>query len=340
MHRVPAAVVLLSFTLFASCTPSYTRYIKNYQSSVPAPEADYSNLNLWAAHPYKKDPSDSVPLPLQKEYLPDSTVDVFFIHPTTFTARDNSSMNAGYDDAALNAKTDYTTILFQASVFNEQRVFAPRYRQAHLRAYYVTDTASAREAFDKAYSDVKTAFQYYLDQFNGGRPIIIAAHSQGSTHAIRLLQEFFDGTTLGNRLVAAYIPGMNIPRNSFNTLKPCTDSLQTGCFCGWRTYKTGYEPEMEERYRTSYVTNPLSWTTDETYASDELHKGAVLRHFNKVYKHVTDAQVHGGYLWVKKPKFPGSILYRTANYHIGDINLFYLNIRSNLQTRIRAFWKR
>ena len=97
---------------------------------------------------------------------------------------------------------------------------------------------------------------------------------------------------------------------------------------------------MAVPYRESYVTNPLNWKTDESYAPASLNRGAVLRDFDKIYEHVTDAQVHGNYLWVKKPKFPGSILYRSKNYHIGDINLFYMNIRSNIQTRIRAFWKR
>lgn len=340
MHRIQAAVVLLSVLLLASCAPKYMRYISHYNFPSTRQQPDYSNFNYWAAHPWKHDPADSVPKPLRKAHIPDSVVDVFFIHPTTLTKYSDERMNADIYDAVLNAKTDYTSILFQASAFNQFRVFAPRYRQAHLRAYYIKDTVAALNAFDTAYADVKAAFEYYLEHFNGGRPIIIASHSQGSTHAIRLLKEFFDGTNLSNRLVVAYIPGMNIPRNSFNKLQPCKDSLQTGCFCGWRTYRQGFEPEIEERYRFSYVTNPLTWTTDEAYAPATENKGAVLRKFNKVYRHVTGAEVHGGILWVKRPKFPGSFLYRTSNYHIGDINLFYLNVRSNIQTRVRAFWKR
>jgi hypothetical protein len=340
MHRVPVVFVLLGLTFMLSCTPTYKRYIGRYNFSDARVGPDYGNTDHWAAHPYKKDPSDSVPAPLRKNYILDSVVDVFFIHPTTFTSASDARMNPDINEAELNAKTDYSSILYQASVFNEQRVFAPRYRQAHYRAYLISDTVAALQAFDKAYADVKAAFQYYLDNFNGGRPIIIASHSQGSTHAMRLLKEFFDGTTLGNRLVVAYIPGMNIPKNSFSQLQPCRDSIQTGCFCGWRAYRRGYEPVMEERYRSSYVTNPVNWTTDSTYASAKQNKGSVLRHFNKVYRNVTDAQVHEGFLWVKHPKFPWSALYKTSNYHIGDINLFYVNIRSNIQTRIRAFWKR
>ena len=88
-------------------------------------------------------------------------------------------------------------------------------------------------------NDLKTAFQYYLDHYNQGRPIIIASHSQGTTHAERLLKEFFEDKPLKSKLVVAYIIGMAIPKNYFSSLGPCKDSTQTGCFVGWRTYKKG-----------------------------------------------------------------------------------------------------
>jgi hypothetical protein len=56
-----------------------------------------------------------------------------------------------------------------------------------------------------------------------------------------------------------------------------------------------------------------------------------------MYKHTTDAQSSNGLLYVSKPKFPWGFLYSTKNYHIGDINLFYLNIRENVRQRIRSF---
>ena len=36
----------------------------------------------------------------------------------------------------INKKTDEKPILYQASAFNEFPVYAPRYRQAHIRAYF------------------------------------------------------------------------------------------------------------------------------------------------------------------------------------------------------------
>jgi hypothetical protein len=186
---------------------------------------------------------------------------------------------------------------------------------------------------------VRAAFQYYFDHFNLGHPIIIASHSQGSSHAIRLLQDFFDDKPLQEKLIVAYIVGMSIPKNSFHQLKPCSDSLSTGCFCGWRTFKRETKPPSLSRYKESFVTNPLSWDTTSNYAGDNLNKGGVLRNFNKLYPRVTDAQIHENILWSSRPKFPGSFLYRATNYHIGDINLFYVNIRENMMTRIGAYRK-
>ena len=256
------------------------------------------------------------------------------------SVKDGSSWNADINSDTINAKTDYSTILYQATAFNECRIFAPRYRQANLRAYYTKDTASAVQAFDLAYQDLKTAFQYYLDHYNNGRPIIIASHSQGSTHAIRLLKEFFDGKPLIDKLVAAYVVGMYIPQQSFTSLTPCKDSLQTGCFVGWRSFKNGFIADYVKIETTpSYTTNPLTWTMSEAYAPRELNQGAILTKFNKLLPHVADAQIHDGVLWLNRPHFPGSFLYRIKNYHIGDINLFYMNVRENVHARIAAYKK-
>lgn len=338
--RFGAGILLFfSFTIMTSCSSKiYTQSI-SYKFKSNNGRPDYSNLNYWAASPFKNDPSDEVPNGLAQQSK-DSIADVFFIHPTTYTDRTlPEGWNANIDDETLNQKTDKSTILYQASVFNKYcRVFSPRYRQANLQAFFSDDKISANAALDTAYQDVKNAFEYYLKYYNHGRPIIIASHSQGTLHAGRLLKEFFEEKPLQKQLVCAYIIGLPVFTNYFTQLKPCQDSASTGCFVGWRTFEEGYlAPFVEKEKIKVFVTNPLTWTPDTTLASSELNSGGILRNFNKVIPGLVHAQIHGNVLWVNKPKFFGNIFLKTKNYHIADYNLFYENIRENVGTRIRSF---
>lgn len=307
---------------------------------------DYSLLENWAAHPDKSDAADSIPgqLSVNEADLP---ADVFFIYPTTYIGKKGENQwNASIDDVSLNARTDETAILFQASLFNQAgRVFAPRYRQAHYEAYFTRDELSAKQAFQLAYQDVEAAFQYYLEHWNDGRPIIIASHSQGTTHAIPLIQKYFDGTDLQHQLVAAYLVGMPVTRDDFKSIPPCTSPDQTGCVCSWRTFQTGYVAHFKHPYLATrfaprpktIVTNPLSWKTDTLYVARQNNQGSLLFKFNEVVPDLVDAQVVRDMLWVTKPRFRGSIFIRTRNYHVADYNFFYFNVRANAVDRVQAF---
>ncbi|HET6722799.1 MAG TPA: DUF3089 domain-containing protein [Chitinophagaceae bacterium] len=339
MKQLVTGTILVLFV--SSCSDKYLAYKALYAFKSENKTPDYSNLNYWAAHPLKWDPSDSIPKPLRKNKR-DSLVDVFFLHPTIYTMElKDSNLNADIDDAYLNAKTDYSSILYQASVFNQHaRIYAPRFREAHISAYFTKDTLGSTNAFAMAYADIKSAFDYYLKNYNSGRPIIIASHSQGTTHALQLLKDYFENKPLQKQLVAAYLVGMRIPKDFFSSLKMCEDSLQTGCVCGWRTFRKGYKPDyIKAENGNSLVTNPITWKTDSEYASRKMNKGSVLFKFNKVYKKTTDAKIQDGVVWVNRPKFPWSFLYATKNYHVGDINLYYMEIRTNVETRIMSLNK-
>lgn len=341
-RSLSVSLIILSIYL-VSCADKYEVFRSQYQFKSLDGKPDYSKLNYWAAHPWKWDPSDSIPAPLKLEKT-DTAVDVFFLHPTTYTKKKNrpKQLNASIDDGYINAKTDYSTILYQASVFNQQaRVFAPRYRQGHIKNFFLKDKEKAARSFSRAYEDLKNAFEYYLQHWNNGRPIIIASHSQGSLLAEQLLKDYFENKPLQQKLVVAYILGWSVPKDYFSSLKMCADSLQTGCICSWRTLRKNFVPRyLKNEKGNSYATNPLTWSTDNGYAPRDLNKGSVLFNFNRIYMHTTDAQVSNGLLYVKKPKFPGSFFYFTRNYHIADINLYYLNLRENVQLRINMFWKK
>jgi hypothetical protein len=330
---------IIIILLFLSCSHKLIPININYDFKSLKGIPDYSSLNYWASHPWKTDKADNIPSSI-KDKNKDSLADVFFIYPTTYT---DPSMpmgwNADIDNIKINKKTDNSTILYQASVFNQNcRVFAPRYRQANLKAFYTTDELAAKKAFDLAYEDVKNAFEYYLKKYNQGRPIIIASHSQGTLHAARLLKEFFENKPLNKKLICAYIVGLPVFINNFTELQPCKDSSATGCFVTWRTFKEGYVPAfVRKEEQQAYVTNPLTWKLDENFATSSLNKGGILIDFNKVIPGLVHAQIHGSVLWVNKPKFFGNIFITMKNYHIADYNLFYINIRENIKTRIQSY---
>jgi hypothetical protein len=329
---------LLSF-IGAGCSSKVTSYTgeKAFKSETGIP--DYGNLDYWAAHPNKWDPGDTIPAAIQG-VSKEKVADVFYLHPTTLTGeREEGITNASIDDPQINYKTDHTAILYQASVFNERaRVFAPRYRQAHIGMYGEKDTVKQRAAFELAYQDIKKAFEYYLQNENKGRPIIIASHSQGTTHSTRLIKEYFDNKPLRNQLVCAYLVGMGVKKNSYQTIPVCQDSISVGCFTSWRTFRYDYTDGWATRDDTTIaVVNPITWKTTNEIIERTMHQGAILYNLKKVYQQTHETQAEGGALWITRPKFPGSFLYTSKNYHAGDINLFYVDIRKDVSRRIDNF---
>jgi hypothetical protein len=340
----PVLFIVLAFFITSCGQDNYAKYAPVYNKVTMDEVPDYTNLSNWAAHPAKNDPSDSVPRPLINSYQPAQLVDVFFLHPTSYL--DSSKpygWNASLKDTKTNIYTDYSSILNQASVFNEVgEIYAPRYRQAHIQAYYpitAADSVNAIAAFELAYLDIKNAFEFYLKNLNKGRPIIIASHSQGSTHAIRLLKEYFDEKPLSKKLVAAYVVGMAINPEAYKQLKACTQPEATGCILAWRTYLEGYMPPFVQKESfKSIVTNPVSWDIGKQSMDRFSNDGAVLYKFNKVTQHVAGAINHEGILWTKKPQFLGSFLFKTKNYHVADYNFYYISIRKNAASRVHAYF--
>lgn len=317
---------------FSACGSIVDVPVNYFSDDYEAP--DYSLVSNWASHPDIEDNADRVPNENFQDNQEIADVDVFFVHPTSFASQ--SKWNLELDNNRINRRTDVGTILHQASVFNGScKIYAPRYRQATLQSYFVK-TSKREDAFELAYRDVKEAFQYYLDNHNNGRPFILAGHSQGSYHLVSLIHEMVEGKVLGNRMVAAYLVGMPIYESFFRYLKPCKDEYSTGCYMSWNTIKRGHEDDF---FKDAIVTNPLTWTTDTTYASAEVNKGTVMWNFKRVVEQKADAQVHEGMLWVTKPDVAGSLFVVNNNYHPFDYNLYWVNIRENVEKRIGAFWK-
>lgn len=330
--------LLLLFLGSCASAPKATTF---RAESIPTPP-DYSASAFWAALPTKSDPADRTPNGLY-DCQRTARADVFYVHPTIYmdTRRGNREWNANLNDQKLNEAVDETAILNQASIFNTAgKVYAPRYRQAHLSVFRQRGTEVAERALDTAYADVLAAFDYYLEHLNENRPIIIAAHSQGTVHAARLLRDRFVGSDLREKLVVAYLIGMPVPPDIFPDIKVCDDPGETGCFVSWRTYRQDYRPGPLDTARSVAVVNPLSWSTEEGRVPASANEGGVLYNFEKVLPELVWAEIRGPRLYTNKPKFFGNIFFTRRNYHIGDMNLFWVNIRKNAEERVAGYFGR
>ncbi len=362
-------------------------------AQTPPPLAvDYAFASSWAALPGVADNSDIRPpesssgkstfLGLKEQQ--NRAVDVFFIHPTTFILGKswNSAVNVNEINFPLLLRVivriifkmdlknlspkyllDKVVLRYQASAFNQCcRVYVPRYRQASMLSFF-DDDPSGVEALKLAYSDIHRAFDYFLRHYNRGRPFIIAAHSQGSVHGMRLLQEqVASSQELSRRLVAAYVIGSSIPANlGQKQLRPCSSPKQTGCYINWNTVSFTDSPYRKLWYKTSPIwldgkmtridgrpltcVNPLNWQVDGM-ADAQANSGALgMIKFDQpllaLVKGVTGARCEKGLLVITPPQgkaFRFGV--ELGDYHLYDYSLFYANIRDNAMERALAFLRK
>lgn len=331
-----------------------------FEAFAPPSEPDYELTEAWAALPVTDDYADLVPTGVPPVPSYKRKADVFFIHPTTYLER--SGWNASISHPRASAPVDETVMKHQASAFNACcRVYAPRYRQA---TYYYTigQNFDSWRALDLAYTDVRRAFDHYVAHWNDGRPFLIAAHGQGSAHALRLLQERIAKTPLRKRFVAAYLPGIGIPLDMFGgelgTIGPCREPDATGCVAGWNTLAEGYTTTRytdqmirtpSGRYETNgnrrlLCVNPLSWVQDGGARGHDENLGALpfadgMLKPEQPIPGVTGAECRDGAMVIRTPRIKGfdGLILPGGDYHVYDVNLFWMNLRVNAWERVSKF---
>ena len=281
---------------------------------------------------------------------------MFFLHPTTFLNK--AGWNAAFDDPGNGAGGFGVdgTLRAQASVFALCcRIFAPRYRQATLYAFLDSGT-DGMKSIDLAYQDVQRAFDDFIARRNQGKPFILAGHSQGSIHLLRLLQERIAGTPLEKLMIAAYVVGAAVPRD-FKAVPICTDALQLGCMVSWNAVaepnsdrsRGGTVPIwLDGRYqrigeRPLLCVNPLDWRIDGS-ADAKANLGVLSRALGDskpaLKAGYASAKCVGGELVVDLPKDRTDFQLRPAtgaSLHNFDYSLFYEDLRVNAVARAEAY---
>jgi hypothetical protein len=296
------------------------------------PEPDYADPETWAA----------------RETASTRPADVFYIHPTTFRS---DAWNQPLSDFATTAWTNISVRDRQLDAFAACCArYMPYYRQASSRAFVERDGEGAK-AYAFAYEDVRRAFRHYLEHDNKGRPFVLAGHSQGALHGLRLLREEIAGTHAERLLVVAYLPGLGIPAGSLpGSIAVCAHPDSTTCVSSWNSFDasadpTAYIARSVRDYSTPgrdlrlICTNPLTFDTGLPTAEAQAAKGARPGSPKEgavpsLEPGMVSATCRDGVLMAKidpalqVDRLPGGVL------HMADIALFWKDISTNAVVRV------
>ena len=298
------------------------------EAEAPA-KPDYDQATGWLARP------SSI----------DKPVDVFYVYPTIYMG--TSPMNMDVGDEALRAAAQ-GCLAKQASVYSGQaNLFAPYYRQMSIAGLKAGESSYENPYFRVGVGDVERAFDYYLEHLNGGRPFILAGHSQGTNVLIDLMKRRFRDESLQKRLVAAYLIGYSVTDKDLKAcpwMKIAQHVDDTGVIITYNTQAPN-ATDSPVLLPGAKCVNPLSWTTSDTYAGKDLNAGAVF--FDKQGKidrdvpHYCSARIEpfSGALVTQVPEDlgTGNAAFPPGVYHAYDYTFYYRNLERNVGERIRAY---
>ena len=305
----------------------------------------------------------------KKEYwfqIPEITkdVDTFYIPATEYVV---SSFEEGAPDLAEFGNPDVMAgapVEYQAhaSVFEEStNVFMPYYRQAGFRFEGETwqKTGNVENAISGIpYDDITAALDCFFENYNDGRPFIIAGHSQGSCMAKLVLKKYFkEHPEYYERMVAAYLIGFAVTRDELEAnphLKFATGETDTGVIISWNTEGIG---NVEANVSTAVLMpnaisiNPLNWKLDDTYAPASENLGSYMPNAKTGEYEITDvgadAQVvpERGVIVTNAASEPMpeelaavvTPILGPDGRHASDYSYYYNNIKDNVAKRVAAY---
>ena len=284
-------------------------------------------------------------------------IDTFFVYPTDYMAANEGDPDfAPLDNPEMLEGVEFDHKAMASAYENSTNLFMPYYRQAGFR--YASEsgkkTGDPRTAFATTpYDDVTAALNYYFENYNNGRPFIIAGHSQGSGIISLVLMKYFkEHPEYYERMVAAYLIGFSITKDYLEAnphLKFATGESDTGVIISWNTEG----PKNVEGNVSNGVVlpnaisiNPLNWKLDETYAPASENLGSLV--LNEETNELVIADIGADAKVVlsrgviltnadSEPMVEGVDFFGPQSFHNGDYTFFYNNIKDNVAKRVAAY---
>ncbi len=293
-------------------------------SFIPAPP-DWSDAAAW----YISTPSGE-----NTGNTASPAADIFYILPTCvwdWTTEDGQSCR--YSDYT---RTDHIEA-FLPSVELAEDIFAqgqygfycPYYRQISLNVW-MDGEAAVEELFPLSMEDVSAAFDYYLDNYNEGRPFVLAGFSQGGKAVVELVKHL--PAPAYKRMAAAYAIGYRVSDEElaqYPQLRPAVDSTGTGTIICYNSVATP-EAACAVLSPSDICINPVNWTTGATPA--ELNDSVTVTVDTDHHLLIVDGLDPEQY-WM--PSL--APMFSKGNYHLQELTLYQDHLRRNTALRIRNF---
>ncbi|MET0250328.1 MAG: DUF3089 domain-containing protein [Sphingobium sp.] len=325
----------------------------------PLPADAYDARAMWVARPDMKADNPALWLPegYSDKAAPQKAA-TFFVHPTSFITFGDAAWNMALDDKEAT-ETAQRFVRAQASALGSAGdVWAPRYRQANFGAF-LTDKPEGAKALDAAYRDVEAAFATFL-RANPKGPLILAGHSQGTQHLLRLLKDHVADTPVAQRIAAVYAVGMPVSVEADLPalgLPACARADQAGCILSWQSYGEPADPSpMVGSFNDSkgltgrprkgthmLCSNPVTSTMNST-APAKANLGTLSNREDgkpvALIKSAVPARCVDGLLLIGDPPDLGPYTLPGNNYHVYDYALFWADIRADAKARLAVFLAR
>lgn len=301
---------------------------------------DYSKAEHWL----------SLPDSLDKE------VDVFYLYPTAWQKVGKDEPNICEIDNASMLKGSNLAFKRQATAFETVgNIYAPYYRQvdaAYNLSLTLEEQADVIAGIPK--SDVIAAFDYYIKNYNKGRPFILAGHSQGSNLLLYVLSDYMkENPKVQERMVAAYVIGYSVTKSYMAEnphLKFAEGPDDTGVIISYNTEAENVTENNPVVLPDSLVINPINWSREEVLATAAENMGSILLNADGTVvqnaageigpiKNFADACINKerGVIICSTADVeklsPGNSVFPKGVFHSFDYPFYYYNIRENAANR-------
>lgn len=282
--------------------------------------------------------------------LPENTdkpVDIFYVYPTVWHKISENEADICRIDNATMLEGAPQAFAIQATAFETVgNIFAPYYRQVDAAVCLSLSIEDQIEMLSGApKQDLFDALDYYFENYNEGRPFILAGHSQGSDMLLFVLSEYMkEHPEVYDRMIAAYVIGYSVTDNYLLNnphLKFAEGAGDTGVIISYNTEAPGVQADNPVLLENANVINPVSWVRDETPASASESMGSLIN--GQYIEHFADATIdlERGVVVCSTADInefsSNNGLFPLGVYHSQDYPLYYYDIRANAELRAANF---